>query len=105
MDGHTTGTRLADIADIIELWVWPPMAGLHSAEAGLLAGSGGSGCATAWHRHALQPKAGAVPCCCRAGGLRAVVKERLYTKSPSPSLEASCGNRAMRAGGRRCYPA
>ena len=68
MDRHTTGTQTGDIADIIELWVWPPMAGLHSAEARLLAGSsGGSGCATAWHRHALQPKTGAIPCCGRAG--------------------------------------
>lgn len=37
------------------------MAGLHCAGGGLLAHSGGSGCATAWHRHLLQPKAGAIP--------------------------------------------
>lgn len=73
-----TGTEY--IADIIELWVWPPMAGLDSSAGGLLAASGGSGCATAWHRHALQPKAGAIPLRCRAG-LAAMVEGRVCTKS------------------------
>lgn len=58
-EAHTY--RHAYTADIIELRVWPPMAGLHCAGGGLLAHSGGSGCATAWHRHLLQPKAGAIP--------------------------------------------
>lgn len=89
MKGETrhmdTGTHTYT-ADIIELWVWPPMAGLHCAGVGLLADSGGSGCATAWHRHLLQPKAGAIPLLYRAG-LAAMVEGRLRTLSPARVLE------------------
>ena len=99
--------------------MWPPMAGLLCAGGGLLADSGGSGCATAWHRHLLQrlqPKAGAIPCSCRAG-LAAVVEERPRPRLStarvqqktvcykpnllSARLDSRCGNRAMRAVGCR----
>jgi hypothetical protein len=108
-----TGTAPAGphCRDIIELRVWPPMAGLHSAGGGLLADSGGSGCATAWHRHLLQPKAGAIPFSYRAGLAATVVEGRLRTRRLTVhqksrllrayELDSPCGNRAMRAGGCR----
>ena len=102
-----TGTRAADTT---EMWLWPPMAGLHCTGRGLLAHSGGSGCATAWHRHLLQPKAGEIPFTCRAG-LAAMVEGWLRTlASTRPAeplcyeltvLDSRCGTRAMRAGGCR----
>jgi hypothetical protein len=67
-DRHRAGWNTLHIYCTIELWVWPPMAGLHSTGDELLADSGGSGCATAWHRHLLQPKAGAIPFCCNLLG-------------------------------------
>ena len=63
------------------------MAGLHSAGAGLLAGSGGSGCATAWHLYCpLQPKAGAVPCWLAVAGLHWLMA---VVKPPGPSKRAA----------------
>lgn len=86
------------IADIIELRVWPPMAGLHSAADGLLAGSGGSGCATVWHRcSATQARDDSVQVASGSAsyraGLAAMVEGRLHS-SRYERLESPCGNRA-----------
>lgn len=100
------------IADIIELRVWPPMAGLHSAADGLLARSGGSGCATVWHRcsatqardHSVQVASGSGSASYRAG-LAAMVEGRLRTRlRPARVAVRQSSERAGGCRGRH-YPA